>query len=153
MNILIIGGLLGLAVVALLGAVLLGMGEDRAEKALKANNAAHLPPLSPNGQLAEVTLPSMPAVTRATGQLLPANEEEQRTLALHRSAQLIAPGGDEHLAILNGQVHEITDELRVLAHKAGELELRLNHLSEALERQPHHPLDASDQFYSPRTEA
>ena len=36
MNILITGGLLGLAVVAILGAVLLGLSEDRAEKTRKA---------------------------------------------------------------------------------------------------------------------
>ena len=44
---LIIGGLLGLAVVAILGAVLLGIGEDRAEKAQKASVAGGATALLP----------------------------------------------------------------------------------------------------------
>ncbi|MEO7022471.1 MAG: hypothetical protein ABI234_20140 [Ktedonobacteraceae bacterium] len=132
MNILIIGGLLGLAVIAILGAVLLGIGEDRAEKARKANGAALLSQSSQTGQL-------------------PAFIEEQQ-LTLHKSGHLALPNEEERLTILHGQVHEITSELRTLAHKAGELELRLNNLSEVLEHQQYRPLDVSGQFYAPRTD-
>ncbi len=146
MNILIIGGLLGLAVIAILGAVLLGIGEDQAEKARKANDAL----LSQSSQTGQLAPSSPPSVARATGQL-PAFIEEQQ-LTLHKSGHLALPNEEERLTILNGQVHEITSELRTLAHKAGELELRLNDLSEVLERQQYRPLDVSGQFYAPRTD-
>ncbi len=126
MNILIIGGLLGLAVVAILGAVLLGISEDRAEKVEKAQRAsvasatALLPQQSQSRQLsapAEApSIPATPVLARPTVQLPPLGE-------------------DESLASLNGQVRAITDELRTLALRAGELEQHLNLLSDRLERQ------------------
>ena len=141
MNILIIGGLLGLAVVAILGAVLLGISEDRAEKAQQANSAAPEPALLPqqtqSRQLEEPgaapqTIPLTPLVTNSTGQLP----------ALHEEEQLIS---------LNGRVHEITSELRILAQRAGELEHRLSVLSEVLER--HQPLaHPSGQLYAPEAD-
>lgn len=131
MNILIIGGLLALAVVAILGAVLLGISEDRAEKARKANEVVSttmsLPQQSPSRQLEEPvvapqTVPLTPLLTTPTGQL-PSLDE------------------DERLAALNGQMRALTSELRALAQRAGELEQRLNDLSAALERhqRPAHP--------------
>lgn len=141
MNILIIGGLLGLAVVAILGAILLGIGEDRAEKAQKANSAAPttalLPQQSQSRQLegpgaSPQTIPLTPLVTSTTGQLPALNEDEQ-------------------LVGVDGQVREITSELRALAQRAGELERRLSVLSEALERYqpPSHP---SGQLYAPEAD-
>lgn len=139
MNILIIGGLMGLAVVAILGAVLLGIREDHAEKAQAANVVA-----------ATTTLPSTPAISRATGQLSPPGEDER--LALRRTGQLSAPNEEERFTILNGQVHEITNELRALALKAGELEQRLSDLSEVLERQPYRQAGATGQLYASRAD-
>lgn len=153
MNILIIGGLVGFAVVALLGAVMLGIGDDRAEKARKAQEAAVQSQASQSGQLAPSTLPAVPTVSRATAQLAPSLDEEHPML--HRSGHLVVPNEEERLLILDGQVHEITSELRALAHKASELELRLSSLSEVLERQPYqqvHQSGNTDQFYAPRTD-
>lgn len=140
MNILIIGGLLGLAVVAILGAVLLGIGEDRAEKARKANEAA--PSLLP--QQSQSRQPEEPAAAPQTVPLTP--------LITSTTGQLPALNQDEQLAGLNGQVHEITSELRALAQKAGELEQRLSVLSETLERHqaPAHP---SGQLYTSEADA
>jgi hypothetical protein len=136
-NILIIGGLLGLAVVAILGAVLLGIGEDRAEKASGAAPAL-LPQQSQSMQQEEPvaapqTVPLTPFITSTTGQLPALNQDEQ-------------------FASLNGQMHEITSELRALAQRAGELEQRLSVLSEVLERHqtPAHP---SGQLYAPEADA
>ncbi len=154
-NILIIGGLLGLAILALLGAVVLGMGEERAEKARQEEKI--VPPPAPASsqpsQKTEVTLPSTPMVTRAT---LPSEESESRTLELHRNNQLMVPDENEHHALLNGQVQRMTGELRALARKANELELNLSTLSEALEHQQQqrqHQVDSSDQIYTPKTDA
>lgn len=141
MNILIVGGLLGLAVVAILGAVLLGVGEDRAEKAQKAQQTAStalLPQQSQSRQqesqeIVAQSVPATPILSRPTTQLPSLNEAET-------------------LSSLNGQAHEITSELRALALRAGELERRLTILSETLERQ--RPLHAvvPEQFYTTEAE-
>lgn len=72
MNILIVGGLLALALVAIVGAVLLSMGEERLEKQRKAGGAAPIPEAS---QVADVTLP-VDALPLAPAQELPAPEME-----------------------------------------------------------------------------
>jgi len=139
-NILIIGGLLGLAVVAILGAVLLGISEDRAEKAQKASVTAStttptalLPQQSQSRQLSAPEeapeIPATPVLTRPTIPLLPFTEKES-------------------FAGLNGQVREITDELRTLALRAGELEQHLNLLSDRLERQQIRQSDVSSPLYT-----
>ena len=144
MNILIVGGLLGLAVVAILGAVLLGISEDRAGKAQKAavnantNAPALLPQQSQSRQVVDqgpalAPVPATPVLARATGQLSARSE-------------------DERLASLNGQVSELTAELRTLAQRAGEIEQRLNNLSELLERHEARSASAPEQsgpFHSP----
>ncbi|HEX7736480.1 MAG TPA: hypothetical protein VF458_16640 [Ktedonobacteraceae bacterium] len=131
MNILIIGGLLGLAVLAILSAVLLGIGEDRAEKARREVQAQQTstPALPfPQAQFPQVVSqgPAYQAVP-ATPILPP------QTIPLPVSSQGQATG-ELSLADLNGQVREITGELRALAQRAGDLQQRLNTLSEALER-------------------
>lgn len=136
MNILIIGGLLGLAVLAILGAVLLGIGEDRSEKARKelqaqqSNAPALLPQQSQSRQAvgqgsAYQAVPATPILSRPTI-TLPVSSEGETT-------------GSLSLSDLNGQVSEISSELRALAQRAGELEQRLSALSRTLDQQyqPH----------------
>jgi hypothetical protein len=134
MTILITGGLLGLAVLAILGAVLLGVGEDRAEKAkkelqmqqaLQNSVPAALPRQAQSRQVvsqgpAYSSVPATPILPRQT-LALPASSAGEAT-------------GSLSLASLDGQVSEITSELRALALRAGELEQRLTMLSEVLER-------------------
>jgi hypothetical protein len=140
-NILIIGGLLGLAVLAILGAVLLGMSEDRSEKARQAQeaqqekipqeNTSVLPPqqsqpLPATGQgPAYQSVPATPLLSRPT-----------ITLPVTGIGETTSTAG---LADLNGQVREITSELHILAQRAGELQRRLTTLTEVLEShgQPH----------------
>lgn len=138
MNILIIGGLLGLAVIAVLGAVLLGIGEDRAEKkAVKSPQAD-----------SHALLPEQAQSRPAPGQA-PAYQSVPPTPLLGRpTGQLPALGGNESFAGLNGQVHAITGELRALASRASELEQRLNALSEVLERQQPPHTDVPDLYVS-----
>lgn len=131
MNILIIGGLMGLAVLAILGAVLLGIGEDRSEKAKKELQAqqATMPALLPQQSQSLQTssqgaaypvVPATPLLSRPT-----------ITLPVSSAGETTA---GHNLADLNGQVNEITGELRALAHRAGELQQRLTTLSDMLER-------------------
>src|SRR6185312_11958165 len=106
-NILIIGGLMGLAVLAILGAVLLGIGEDRSEKAKKekelqaqqTTTSALLPQQSQSLQTssqgpAYPVVPATPLLSRPTITLPVSSAGE--TTASHS------------LADLNGQVNELT---------------------------------------------
>ncbi|MGH2479343.1 MAG: hypothetical protein ACRDHW_06790 [Ktedonobacteraceae bacterium] len=121
MNILIIGGLALVALVALLGAILLSIGEERAEKeAQQAKSIALLSELSPNPpQTPFPTVVVRPADSlndqAAPGALMPLSEEAQ-------------------VSALHGQLYSITDELRTLTQRTGELERRLSGLTALLER-------------------
>jgi hypothetical protein len=122
-NMLIIGGIVIVALAALVGVVLLNIGEERADKEQKAkeNAAAALPQQSSLPQQP----PAPPAVVEhstdeqgdkaATGKLVPLNKEVS-------------------LNDLNGQLYEITDALLLLAQRVGELDLRMNDLTTTLER-------------------
>lgn len=142
MNTLIIGGLLGLAVLAILGAVLLGIGEDRAEKAQQASLADN----------ATALLPQQSQSRQMTGQLAATPEIPRTPLLARSTGQLPRLEEDESFAGLNGQVREITSELRILAQRAGELEQRLSDLSELLERQQAPRPATSGQLYAPETD-
>jgi hypothetical protein len=118
-NILILGGIIVVALAALVGAVLLNIGEERAEKAQQAareNASALLPQQS---QPTQPTPPS-PAVVehptdQSTGQLVPLKREVS-------------------LSDLNDQFYEISSALLMLAQRIGEMELRLGDLTTVLER-------------------
>ena len=122
MNLLIIGGLLAVGVVAILGAVLLGMSEQRAENTKK--------------NLAKQTIP----VTRSE----PANHRTVDEAAATKPVGAInrAPAADETALItmegeqlppsLNGQFHELAGEIRTLHQQARQLEQRLGVLSEMI---------------------
>jgi len=141
-NILIIGGLLGLAVLAILGAVLLGLGEDRAEKARKTEvqQQASAPALLPQQSQSRQTVSQEPAYpSNSTYQSVPATPILSRPtipLPVSSTGELT---GSLNLADLNGQVSDITSELRTLAQRAGELQQRLTALSEMFSshEQPH----------------
>ncbi len=153
MNLLIIGGLLAFALVAILGAVLLGMGEQRSEQASKAAAQISPPPV-----------PAIPAAAPAntTIDLKLADQASQplrRTVPLSQELHLAdespmptastpvpvpipvptpAPTSvsqnDYPLPSLNGQVHLIEEELHSLQQQAWELEQRLQGLTEMLDR-------------------
>jgi hypothetical protein len=138
-NILIIGGLLGLAVLAILGAVLLGVGEDRAEKAQeKAQKELKEQQNSPAAPLPQLEQ-SRPTASQPAYQSVPATPLLSRPTVILPVSGMSETTGSLSLADLNGQVREITGELRALAQRAGDLQLRLNILSAALESQEASP--------------
>ncbi len=152
MNTLIIGGLLALALVAIVSAILLGIGEERAEKQRAAEKAASLARASKVPQRSEGTaafpppaparsFSSPPGDLRTTRQLAPSPHENDHHSA-YRSGPLSPSSAreEEALAFLKGQLHAIIGEMRSLGKKASELEQRLNMLSEVFESLPH-PLD------------
>lgn len=215
MNVLIIGGLLALAVVALLGAVLLGMGEERAEQARREARAALSVPALPAPQVSQAPAPALPStilvedqVTRTLTPELPAqapaapllalpriaatpsaavmpptpatppkleavqepeitlpsvslgthqangpSSREHGLLSAYKNGHVPVPRGDERLAIRTSQIREIAGELRALAQKANELELRLSSLEETLEGQQSHEDEPTDKHLAIRPES
>lgn len=159
---LIIGGLLALAVVAIIGAVALNVGEERAEKQRRAESAeaamqtpdatqamANLPPTmadalpsTMSGKLSSTRSGALTSeLLHTTRPLAPSYENGH--VSAYSSGQLPFPYEEERLTALDGQVHAIISELRLLALKASELEQRLSTLGEALENRQYHRDDAT----------
>lgn len=150
MSLLIIGGLLAFAVIAILAAVLLGMGEQRADKSrvaqpqpsrAVATSAPSLPPATP---AASAELPAPAAILDAT--TVDLSEQQQVNRTLRRTVPLSqelpmpveAPRHVTHAEYvfpsLNGQFREFADELHALHEQAWELEQRILSLTEILDR-------------------
>ena len=118
MNLLIIAGLLGLALVAILVAVLLGISEQQAEKA-RAHNATALPESAPATETVKAATgnsPTLPALSATTQKNTLVDTDEQM------------------LPALNGQFREFASELRSLHQQAWELEQRLRGMTEIVDR-------------------
>lgn len=112
---LIIGGLAVVVLAALLGVVLLSMGEERAEKEQQAQEKA----------VALSVQPSQPVP-----QTPPAAEAEQPA---YSTGKLVPLQKEVTLSDVNNQLYEVTDALLMLAQRIGELDLRLNDLATTLE--------------------
>ncbi len=147
MNILIAGGLLAFAIVAILVAVFLGLGEQRSERA-RANRAsatssaapaaAVTPPASsvPAAPAASVPMPEQPAqVSKPLRRTVPLNSEHSMPLERPVTGNR-AYAGQEELPYfaMNGQMREMAEELRSLHQQSWELEQRLLALTEMLDR-------------------
>lgn len=118
MNLLIIGGLLVVAAAAIIGAVLIGIGEQRAETARKASLKQPAPTVSSN--LATRKLVEEPALSRPNS-------------STTRESNLPSPGEDQRLSSLNGQFRELAGEIRTLHQQAWQLEQRLSSLTEMVD--------------------
>jgi hypothetical protein len=121
-NLLIIGGLLAIAVVAILVAVLLGMSEQRAEKA-RINGGAAL------GSTA--TMPLVEQPTTSTRALERGTSTRQVPSLAEKPLRSVEEG--QQIIALNGQLHELAAELRTLYQQAWELERRLRGLTEKVD--------------------
>ena len=118
MNLLIIAGLLGLALVAVLVAVLLGISEQQAEKA-RANNAKALP-----------ASPPVTATEAETGKVVTNNTPAPATT----QKNVLVDSDEQMLPALNGQFRKFASELRSLHQQAWELEQRLRGMTEIVDR-------------------
>jgi hypothetical protein len=119
MNLLLIAGLLGFAIVAILAAVLLGIGEQRAEKA-RANNA--------------IAPPTVTASPPARNKVVDGNTPPRATLPAPTEKTAILNTEEQTLSTLNGQFREFASELRSLHQQAWELEQRLRGMTEMVDR-------------------
>lgn len=130
MNILILGGLLLLGIAAIVVAVVLLLGEQRAEKVRAATVAPSTPAASPMALEA-----SRPRPARTTQRLAPSTPVRQSVpTAPARETPLQARADEQQHFALNGQFHELAAELRTLYQQASDLEQRLRTLSEIADR-------------------
>ena len=124
MALLIIGGLLVVALLAILGAVFLGISEQRADRA-RTNGGASLSSTATNPVLVQQsTENSEVEPSTAIRQSMPVSTE--RSL---RSTQI-----NQQPYALNGQFHELAVELQTLYQHAWELERRLRTLADVADR-------------------
>ena len=115
MTLLIIGGLLIVALLAILGAVFLSVNDQRADRA-RTNGGASLSSTATN--------PVLVQQSTAIRQSMPVSTE--RSL---RSKQI-----NQQPYALNGQFHELAVELQTLYQHAWELERRLRTLADVADR-------------------
>ena len=120
MNLLIIGGLLIVAAAAIIGAVLIGMSEQRTERA--RNASLKQPTSTASSDLASHKLMEEPTTTAS-----------RPNFPTTRESNLPSRGEDQRLSSLNGQFHELASEVRTLHQQASQLEQRLSILTEMLD--------------------
>jgi hypothetical protein len=151
MNLLIIGGLFGIAVLALIGVALLVVGERNATRA--RTNAAVQPDPSaeraPQQQLAvpaaaPTAAPSQAATsTSAARSDMHATQKQTRVLTSSTSASATSASPEvftlpqRSFPLMNGQLHEFSAQLRMLQQQSRELEQRLTTLVTVLEQAEH----------------
>jgi TolA-binding protein len=117
-NLLVIGGLLVVAAAAIIGAVLIGISEQRAETA--RNASLKQPALSVSSDMATRKLVEEPALSRPNS-------------STTRENNLPTVGEDQRLSSLNGQFRELAGEIRTLHQQAWQLEQRLSILTEMVD--------------------
>jgi len=121
---LIIGGLLLVALLAILGAVFLGISEQRADKARTNGSVTISSPSS------TPLVEQQSATSRATMRTAPVGQNPPPI-----AERSLRPTGDgQQQYTLNGQFHELAVELQTLYQHAWELERRLRTLAEVADR-------------------
>ncbi|HKV00532.1 MAG TPA: hypothetical protein VJQ26_00325, partial [Ktedonobacteraceae bacterium] len=109
MTILIIGGLLLLAVLAIAGAVLLGISGEQRSQPSRANARATSSPTNPTPAPSQA-----PSVSRAAEQTTSGRQGLPATIERPQRST----GDGQQLYALNGQFHELAAELRTLYQQA-----------------------------------
>ena len=153
MNILIVGGLLILGIAAILGAVVLVISDQRKETArtnsLKLDSDARssvptVPQIPPAQK--ELVPPQSVTATTATRPNRPSTARTSLTLNSRQDE------GIEKLPVLNGQFHELANEIRSLHQQAWQLEQRLsvltemvNHVEHSQDQGSHYSVDEAEE--------
>ncbi len=150
MNILIIGGLFAVAILAIIGIVLLFLGERGAEATRKASIQSPAPAPTTVAKSARPTVPLTPTENHEPTARPVAKEPIIQRRTFPRQDETASADHEENalLPMLNGQFHEFVDELRDLHQQAWELEHRLSTLTQMVDRiehsQAHHISIAED---------
>ena len=151
MNLLIVGGLLGVALLAILGVVLLSIGEHGDRR--KAAAQAQVAPAVQVAPVAQVSIPTAALDTRAslpqttTIPLPPLEEfdgnghvalgEVEPLMETSRQLSYQLERDTHAAAIQSGQLYELVEELHELRQQAGQIESRLGLLQEMLNHMQH----------------
>ncbi len=124
MTLLIIGGLLVVAILAILGAIFLTVSDQRAEKA------------QTTGSIAVNSLSATPFVEQSStaSKVVERTTPPRQILPPPTEKPLGATGGSQQQYALDGQFHELALELQTLHQHAWELERRLRTLAEVSDR-------------------
>jgi hypothetical protein len=133
-NLLIIGGLFAVAILAVVGIVFLSLSERGAEAARRAN--AQPAPATPTvTQSARPTVPLTAVENREPTVRTAANEPVIQRQRFSRKSETNSADREENqlLPMLNGQFHEFVDELRDLHQQSWELEQRLSVLTQMVD--------------------
>ncbi len=117
MNLLIIAGLLALALVAILVAVLLSISEQQAEKTRKQD-----------------TITPSTSAPASTAPVEAGNTPNRTALSATTQKDVLVDTDEQILPLLNGQFREFASELRSLQQQASELEQRLRGMTEMVDR-------------------
>ena len=146
MNILIVGGLLILGIAAILGAVFLVISDQRKENTRlnnpKPDNGIHSsPPVTP-------TIPSVYKETVQPQQVTAAPVSRVRP----KSTALTELEGVQRVPALNGQFHELADEIRSLHQQAWQLEQRLSVLIDMVDHVDHSQRSQDSHFHTEEDE-
>ena len=124
MNLLIIGGMLIVALLAILGAVFLSVSEQRTDR-VQTDGGANLSSTTTNTVLAQ-----QPTENRQVEQATTIRQSMPSTIERPvRSTEI-----NQQPYALNGQFHELAVELQTLYQHAWELERRLRTLADVAER-------------------
>ena len=132
MNLLIIGGLFAVAVLAVVGIVFLSLSERSAEVARKAN----MQPVTPTvAKTARPTVPLNPSENHEPTMRTATKEPGIQRRGFPRKSETNSADRAENqlLPMLNGQFHEFVDELRELHQQSWELEQRLSVLTQMVD--------------------
>lgn len=124
MTLLIIGGLLIVAILAILGAIFLSVSDQRTAKT-QTNGSVSINPQSTTSLVEQ-----SPVASRATERSTPLRQN----LPPAADRSLSTTGSGQQQYALNGQFHELTVELQTLYQHAWELERRLRTLAEVADR-------------------
>ena len=128
MNLLILGGLFVVALLAIGGAFWLSLSEKQATGTAQASRAATPTPAAP-GALAATSLP--PVQSEAIPAMSAAAREQERMVSASAPAD---DETDQPFHMLNGQFYELAAELRALHRQSQDIERRLGMLSDLVSR-------------------
>ena len=123
MTLLIVGGMLIVALLAILGAVFLSVSDQPKKAQANGNVIVSSPATVP-------LVEQSSAASLATEKTIPQRQNQPHT----SERPLSTIGGGQQTYSLNGQFHELTVELQTLYQHAWELERRLRTLSEVADR-------------------
>jgi len=141
MTLLIVGGMLIIALLAILGAVFLSVNDQRANRA-RTNGEANIGSTSyPPGLTRQLSETRQAEQSTTLRQSMPLSTEQPvRSTAINQQSYA-----------LNGQFHELTVELQTLYQHAWELERRLRTLSEVadrIEKTHSNQIDSEEQIHA-----